>query len=503
MCWQRGRFTAVRRPSAAPSMPLAAGNVMASAGGCPVVDRVGRIVARHPERTAVVSATEALDYRELWRRVNAWQQRCLSLGLPAGALVTILSGSGTGLPPAFLGARAAGLVPLLLDEALPQSQLAAVRPAALLRADEDEVRPTEDANPRTLPPEAGYLAFSSGTQGMPKGIVGQAAGLLAFVDWEIARLDVRPGTRVAMLTSPAFDVVYRDLLLPLCAGGELHVADRAVRFAPPAVLPWLADHGIEVLHAVPSLSARWLDAAGPTLDVLAHTLFAGEPLYGRHVRRWRQAAPRTRVVNLYGPTETTLARFHYEVPADCGTGLQPVGRPLPGGEVELVSLGPPSEYGDTRVVVISTPHGSLGYLSETCSPDDLRRLRRERGITRFQTQDRGLLDPVGNLVVAGRVDSLVKRRGAFVDIGRIEAAATELPEVRAACCLQLASDSAIVLAVAGPDPAAAAELRRKLRAPLGADLPDRVVALPSLPLLPGGKVDRRSVRELLNLEDVV
>ncbi|WP_307961709.1 AMP-binding protein [Salinispora arenicola] len=144
-------------------------------------------------------------------------------------------------------------------------------------------------------------------------------------------------------------MVYRDLLLPLCAGGELHVADRAVRFAPPAVLPWLADHGIEVLHAVPSLSARWLDAAGPTLDVLAHTLFAGEPLYGRHVRRWRQAAPRTRVVNLYGPTETTLARFHYEVPADCGTGLQPVGRPLPGGEVELVSLGPPSEYGDTRV----------------------------------------------------------------------------------------------------------------------------------------------------------
>ncbi|WP_307961710.1 hypothetical protein [Salinispora arenicola] len=153
--------------------------------------------------------------------------------------------------------------------------------------------------------------------------------------------------------------------------------------------------------------------------------------------------------------------------------------------------------------MISTPHGSLGYLSETCSPDDLRRLRRERGITRFQTQDRGLLDPVGNLVVAGRVDSLVKRRGAFVDIGRIEAAATELPEVRAACCLQRASDSAIVLAVAGPDPAAAAELRRKLRAPLGADLPDRVVALPSLPLLPGGKVDRRSVRELLNLEDVV
>jgi non-ribosomal peptide synthetase component F len=466
-----------------------------------VVERVGRIVARHPGRTAVVGAHEVLDYRELWRRVDGWRQRCAALGLPPGALVAVLSGDGTGLPAAFLGARAAGLVPLLLDEALPRSRVAAVlataRPSAVFRADADDVEPTGEVHPRTLPAEAGYVVFSSGTQGTPKGIVGQAAGLLAFVDWEIAELDVRHGTRVAMLTSPSFDVVYRDLLLPLCSGGELHIAKRTVRFAPSAVLSWLADHDIEVLHAVPSLSARWLDAAGAVVESLRYTLFAGEPLYGRHVRRWRRAAPRSRVVNLYGPAETTLARFHHEIPADCGAGLQPVGRPLPGSEVDLVPVG---EHGGVRRVVIATPHGSLGYLPDTCSPDDLGRLRRAHGITRFETQDRGLLDPSGNLVVAGRLDSLVKRRGTFVDIMRIEAAATELAEVRAACCVQLTSSSEIVLAVAGPDRAAAAGLHRKLRAPLGADIPDRVVVLPSLPLLPGGKADRRGVRELLDAE---
>lgn len=478
---------------------------MGSAAVCPVLDRVHQSVARHPHRSAVVTATNRLDYRQLWHQVGRWQQRIGELGLPAGSLVAVRSGSGAGLPAAFLGARAAGLVPLLLDDAQPASRITAVleaaRPAAVLLTDQDDIQPTGQAQPRTLPAAAGYLVFSSGTQGTPKAIVGQAAGLAHFIDWEIAILGIKPGTRVAMLTSPSFDVCYRDLLLPLCSGGELHVADQVVRAAPAAVLPWLAGHEIEVLHAVPSLSARWIEADSPPVHSLRHTLFAGEPLYGRHVRRWRQVAPGTRVRNLYGPSETTLAKFHYEVPADCGSGLQPVGHPLPDSTFDLVPAGPEEEYGSARRVVISTRYGSLGYLPDTCSEDDLDRLHRADGVTRFQTQDRGLLDTTGNLVIAGRLDSLVKRRGSFVDIARIEEAAADLAEVRAACCVQLPASSEIVLAVQGPDPDAAAGLRRKLRAPLGAELPDRVVVLPSLPLLPGGKADRREVRRLLNLEE--
>jgi D-alanine--poly(phosphoribitol) ligase subunit 1 len=350
-----------------------------------------------------------------------------------------------------------------------------------------------------LPAEAGYLVFSSGSQGRPNGVVGQAAGLLRFIDWEIDRLGVGPGSRVAMLTSPSFDVLYRDLLLPLCSGGELHIAEPAVRSAPGAVLPWLAEHRIEVLHAVPSLSARWLGEDSPAVPSLRYTLFAGEPLYGRHVDRWRRIAPNATVINLYGPAETTLAKFHYQVPTDCGPGLQPVGRPLPDCSFELVPAGP--EPDSPCRVVISTPAGSLEYLADTCAADDLARLNRQDGVTRFQTQDRGLLDAEGNLVVAGRLDSLVKRRGTFVDTTRIEEAAANLAEVRAACCVQLSSSSEIVLVVEGPDPADAMKLRRKLLAPLGADMPDRVLAVPILPLLAGGKADRRGVRNLLNLEE--
>jgi non-ribosomal peptide synthetase component F len=338
-----------------------------------------------------------------------------------------------------------------------------------------------------LPEGTGYVVFSSGSQGSPKGIAGQAAGLAHFIDWEIGTLGVRPGTRTGMLTSPAFDVVYRDLLVPLCAGGELHIAETQVRSTASRVVPWLAEHEVEIVHIVPSLASRWA-ATDVRAPALRWSLFAGEPLYAPHVSRWRAVAPESRVLNLYGPSETTLAKFAYEVPPTPGSGLQPVGRPLPGTRLEFEPAGAQQR------IVISTPYGSLGYLDDTCTPDDARRLRRDANVTRFATQDRGFLDSEGNLVVAGRLDSLVKRNGSFVDLARIEAAAGDLGGVRAACCVQLPLSGRIVLAVEGPGPESLAGLRRQLQPRLGVQLPDRIVAVDALPLLAGGKVDRRAVR---------
>lgn len=485
---------------------------MAAAAPCPVVERVRRIAARRPDDPAVVGGEERITYRDLLRQADRWQRRCGALGLAPGTVVAVLAGGEPSWPAAFLGARAAGLVPVLAGEQQPAARgtdvLDAARPSAVLRPATGEAEPTGEPDPRVLPAGAGYLVFTSGSQGPPKGIVGRAAGLLAFVDWEVAALGLGPGTRVAMLTSPSFDVVYRDLLVPLCSGGELRIAAQAVRADPAAVFPWLAANGIEVLHAVPSLSARWLAAAAAasptTLDALRYTLFAGEPLYGRHVRQWRSAAPRSKVGNLYGPSETTLAKFHYDVPDDCGPGLQPVGHPLPGAVLGLEAVDAPGTHPGTppgvQRVVITTPDGSLGYLPDTCGPDDRERLSCTGGTTEFRTQDRGVLDAAGRLVVLGRLDSLVKRRGVFVDIAAIEAAAANLPSVRSACCVQLPTSGDIVLVVEGPDPALAAALRRPLHTALGAGMPDRVLGLEAMPLLPGGKADRRTVRELLDLE---
>lgn len=457
---------------------------MPEEASCPVVTRVHEAARRHAMRPAVVFAGHSLSYAGLWERVSAWRERLEALRIPARSLVCIVSDGCLELPAALLGARAAGLVPMLVDAAHGTGAVPGARPAANIYVADGRVELTGDG--RTIPEETGYVVFSSGSTGTPKGIAGQALGLAHFIDWEIGRLGLHPGARTAMLTSPAFDVVYRDLLVPLCGGAELHIPPARVRLSASRILPWLAEHDIALVHLVPSLASRWA-APGIQLPNLRWSLFAGEPLYSRHVERWRAVAPASRVFNLYGPSETTLAKFAYEVPHAAHPGLQPVGQPLPGTRVYLETVG------SGHRVVIETADGSLGYLDGTCTPEDAGRLRRNGQVTRFETQDRGFLDDDGNLVIAGRLDSLVKRFGSFVDLARLEAAAADLPGVRAACCVQLPDSGRIILAVEGPGQQSAAGVWRCLKPRLGNQRPDEVMFMDALPLLVGGKVDRRAI----------
>ena len=407
-------------------------------GVCPVAAHIRAVAAEYGTRPAVTGSELRFSYAELAAEIDRWARRLAELRLPPGSAIALQDAGTAALPAAFLGARIAGLVPVLLDPSAPGDIEAAVlaTPAKVaVDPEQDTISPVATDSP-PLPPEAGYLVFSSGSQGRPKGIVGSASGLAHFLDWEAERLRLGPGTRCAMLTSPSFDVIFRDMLLPLWLGGELLVPGRLVRTVPTAVLPWLADSRAEVVHVVPSLSARWIDASPQvSLPALQWTLFAGERLYDRHVRRWRDRCG-GRIVNLYGPAETTLAAFAHDVPDPPTAGLQAVGRPRPGITVTLRSPADDTDPGTGATIVISSAWGSLGYLDSTCSADDLARLTRQDGVTTFVTRDCGRLDGDGDLVVLGRSDSLVKRHGSFVDTALIEAAALELSGVRMACCLQ-------------------------------------------------------------------
>jgi D-alanine--poly(phosphoribitol) ligase subunit 1 len=224
------------------------------------------------------------------------------------------------------------------------------------------------------------------------------------------------------------------------------------------------------------------------------TLFGGEPLYAEHVLAWRTAAPNTSVMNLYGPSETTLAKFWHLVGAEPGSGLEPVGRPLPGTTLDRAPISG-GGAGDAFQIRLRTPYGSLGYLPGTASEADRARLTRADGVTTFLTQDRGRLDAQQRLVVEGRLDSYVKRRGLLLDLAHLEQAAVATPGVTLACGVQIMPEStgAVVLAVEAPAGVPPAQLRQALRRQLGVAMPDEVMVLPHLPRLSSGKVDRQEV----------
>ena len=154
-----------------------------------------------------------------------------------------------------------------------------------------------------------YVFFTSGTSGDPKAVIGSHQGLSHFVAWERSRLGTRPGDVVAGITGPSFDVSLRELFLPLTSGATLSCAPEHIY--PDRALEWLDEAGVTTLHITPSLASAWLaerthDEGTPSLR---WALFAGEPLVDSIVEAWRAATnPSARIINLYGPTETCMAK---------------------------------------------------------------------------------------------------------------------------------------------------------------------------------------------------
>lgn len=252
-------------------------------------------------------------------------------------------------------------------------------------------------------------------------------GLGHFINWERETLSVDQSDRVAQLTGLSFDVVLRDIFLPLSSGACLCLPDSGFELeGGKAVSSWLAREHITVFHTVPSLVQSWLNElqSPQLLPDLRWILFAGEPLTDKLVTRWQQHFGTTaQIVNLYGPTETTLAKSFLIVGKQPLPRVQPIGRPLPDTQIlilnksdQLCGMGEPGE------ICIRTSFRTLGYLNA---------LEQEKG--RFiqnpfcadkedliyRTGDLGAYKTDGEVLIRGRLDDQVKIRGIRIEPGEI------------------------------------------------------------------------------------
>ncbi|HEY7511838.1 MAG TPA: amino acid adenylation domain-containing protein, partial [Vicinamibacteria bacterium] len=487
-------------------------------------------VERDPGAVALRGPGGSLTYAELQARARRAAGALRASGLRPGEVVALDGRSCFGLIAGLLGALHAGGVALILDRRLPADrrrlmcrEARATRLVRLAGGAGDEAwwdgaegavvdldgatgraRGSEPppAEPIALPPAA-YVFFTSGTTGGPKGVLGTHAGLSHFVTWQRATFEVGPGDRSSQLTGLSFDVVLREIFLPLTSGATLCLPGEERDLGADRVLPWLEEQRITVLHTVPSLAQSWL--AQPTavrLPALRRVFFAGEPLPGTLVRRWRDAfGAQARIVNLYGPTETTLAKCAYVVPDDPGDDVQPVGRPLPGAQaLVLAENGRPCGVAEWGEIVIRTPYRTLGYVN--VPEEQTRRFRpnparEDPDDLLYFTGDRGRHRLDAALEIAGRLDDQVKIRGARVEPGEVAALLARHPALRQAAVVARADGGeptlvAYVVAETGaPD---AAELKRFLAGRLPDYMvPSAFVRLDALPLTANGKLDRRAL----------
>jgi amino acid adenylation domain-containing protein len=482
-------------------------------------------VDRHPDGPALTQGGRTWTYAELDGAVG---HTCSLLASPDGrpvGTVAVCGKPSPGLVAACLAVWRSGGVLTLVDPSLPDARKRLMAEQARVavwlqvgvaggsfvadgaspagrRLDLDpDINSATARGPRSRStnPEA-YIFFTSGTTGVPKAVLGTHQGLAHFLDWQRSSFAIGPGDRVAQLTGLSFDVILRDLFLPLTSGATLCLPAPDHDYATDRVLPWLRSEGITLLHTVPSLAASWIGGDSPgALPALRHVFFAGEPLTESLVRRWRKTFPGpARIVNLYGPTETTLAKCHYVVPDPPLPGIQPVGRPLPQTQAWVLNAaGRLCGVGEPGEIVIRTPFRSRGYLNaqgEAAKKFLPNPFRDDPSDEVYFTGDRGRYAPDGCLEILGRNDRQVKIRGVRVELDEVNAAIAAAPGISSSTVVALRDET-------GPDRLVAYIVplvqngvdSRSLRAYLAQSLPSalvpsEIVSLERMPLTANGKI---------------
>jgi amino acid adenylation domain-containing protein len=464
-----------------------------------IADAIRAIASDDPEAIAIEHGRRRLTYSALLDEWARSEELLRQAGAASGDLVGVTHDRGVDLVVAMLAVLGAEMRLLTLDPQLPRERrLEMAEQAGVAFSVGPRGMTSEERENAVAAEDGAYVFFTSGSTGTPNAVLGTGAGLAHFLHWQRDEFSVGPGDRCAQLTALSFDVVLRDVLLPLVSGATLVIPDRGL--SPSEVVPWLTAQRISVLHTVPSLARAWTEGLAPVERGPRYAFFAGEPLTDTLVERWRRLTATECVVNLYGPTETTLAKCAYRVPADPRPGVQPVGRPLPQTQIAILDQDriplPPESEGE---VAIRTPFRTLGYIRDGG-------LARERFIANpcrddpddllFLTGDRGELDERGALTVRGRLDDQVKVRGVRIEPAEVAAVLEAAPGVaEAAVSSRTTPDGetellAFFVPEGGEEPSDAGLRLALLERLPAAALPSSFQRLSHLPLLPNGKLDR-------------
>ncbi|WP_061295929.1 non-ribosomal peptide synthetase [Herbidospora cretacea] len=438
-----------------------------------------------------------LTYRDLLSSADALAGELTALGVGRGDIVAILAERSTRALTGMLAVMRTGAAYLPLDPAYPEARIAFVlddaRPKVLLadrepwgsgdlpviRLDTPETgsRLDHDMPAGPLPGDPAYVLYTSGSTGRPKGVVVPHRALLNFLVSMRELLGSTSDDVWLALTSLSFDISGLELYLPLVTGGRIVVADPAIALDGQALARRISEAGVTHVQATPSGWRVLLEGDMPRVTALV----GGEALPPGLARELK--ARTGRLVNVYGPTETTIWSTAWEVPDD--PGEISIGRPIGNTTVAVVDAGlnpvPPRAPGELVI-------GGLGLADGYLHRPELTAERFTGGVYRTGDLVRWTWD--GTLEFLGRNDDQVKLRGHRIELGEVESVLESLDGVtRAAVAIK---GDVLVAYTVGRSTGLREELVERL--PAGY-VPSVYVPMDALPLTPNGKLDRLALPE--------
>ncbi len=486
-----------------------------------VAELIAAQVAGTPDAPALVCGDVELTYAELDARVSRVARLLVARGVGPEQVVAVVMPRSVELVVALLAVCQAGGAYLPIDVTYPGERigfmLSDAAPACVLTTEAgasalpsspgapvltlddprmvsaldtvsgDPIDDVERISP-LLPTHPAYVIFTSGSTGRPKGVLVTHAGVASLVESQRDRLALDADSRVLQFASVSFDAAVWELLMAFCTGARLVVSGSSDLLAGPALVELVARHAVTHALLPPALLGVLPAGSLPTLSTL---IAGGEALGSAALDRW---APGRRLVNAYGPAESTVAAT---ISDPLSPGDEPrIGTPVANTRVYLLDgFLQPVPLGVVGEMFLAGAGLARGYLGRVG-------LTAERfvacpfgsGERMYRTGDLARWTPEG-LVFVGRADHQVKIRGFRIELGEVEAALLAHQAVTQAVAVvreDTPEDRRLVAYVVATDADGQWQEFVARRLP-DYMVPSAVVVLDEFPLTPNGKLDRAAL----------
>lgn len=495
-----------------------------------ILEYLEQTVGRCPDKVAFANEEMGLTFKQVYDQARSIGTRLNQEGYYGQPIVVFMRKHPTTLA-AFFGAIYAGCYYVPLDDEMPRHRIELIFQtlgAGALICDETTEKLASELNyqgkvfryedlanseandavladirDRQLDTDPIYIVFTSGSTGVPKGVVACHRSVIDYVEHLCDVLKFDENSVFGNQTPLYFDAYLKEVIPTLKYGAKTVLIPKQLFMFPIKLVEFLNEHQINTLCWVVSAltmisSFRTFETVKP--EHLRTIAFASEVFPIKQFKLWRQALPGARFINLYGPTETTGICCYYEVDREFSEDeTLPIGRPFRNTQIILLDENnkvPP--VGQQGEICVRGTRLTLGYY---CNPEKTSEAFVQNPLNNlypeliYRTGDLGRWNERGELEFAGRKDYQIKHMGHRIELGEIEVIVNMHPQVRSACCIFDNEKKKIVLYYTGD--ITVAELTAYIKGKLPRYMvPNVTKQLEALPLTPNGKIDRNGLKTL-------
>lgn len=495
-----------------------------------ILEYLERTVVRCPDKVAFANEEMGLTFSQVYNQARSIGTRLSKEGFYRQPIVVFMRKHPTTLA-AFFGAIYAGCYYVPLDDEMPRHRIELIfqtlgagalicdetteaiagelnYQGPIFRYEELANSAADDAalaaiRAEQLDIDPIYIVFTSGSTGVPKGVVACHRSVIDYVEHLCEVLKFDENSVFGNQTPLYFDAYLKEVIPTLKYGAKTVLIPKQLFMFPIKLVEFLNAHKINTLCWVVSAltmisSFRTFETVKP--EYLRTIAFASEVFPIKQFKLWRQALPNARFINLYGPTETTGICCYYEVDREFSEDeTLPIGRPFKNTQIILLDennkMPPVGQQGE---ICVRGTRLTLGYY---CNPEKTSEAFVQNPLNDlypeliYRTGDLGRWNERGELEFAGRKDYQIKHMGHRIELGEIEVIVNMHPQVRSACCIFDNEKKKIVLYYTGD--IAVAELTAYIKGKLPRYMvPNVTKQLEALPLTPNGKIDRNGLKSL-------